>query len=74
MPLVVLLMKKAKSGDQCAVYELVKLFTNLILKNSFIPYQSREEREEFNRYLTVCLIEAIHEFDFNYSAKHKKIL
>jgi hypothetical protein len=73
MPLVVLLMKKAKSGDQYAVVELVNLFKNLILKNSFVPNQSREERDEFIQYLTVCLLEAINDFDFNYSPKHKKI-
>lgn len=69
---IVSLVRKGQCGDKVAVSEILRRYRNLMLKYSFIEGQTEDEREDFIQFLTICLIEAIYQFDFDYSSKVNK--
>ena len=48
-------------NDKSAIYEIIKLYENLIIKNSFI---NGRFDEDCRAYIEYCLIQAINNFKF----------
>ena len=63
------LMKRAKKGDETAVYRIIGRFKYLIKRELDTIQLNMQEEEEFKCQLVLALLIAINKFDFNYRKK-----